>query len=202
MRFVLVLSCINCGAGGVACSAPSTNQLLRAIGEPRAAVWTISPSGDGRRLLFNVECSGVSLVTVEGGFSVHIPGQAASAKPGTPDVPCLSRLLPGIKGARASLTVRGYDPTNLMNVAVSPAQGFRLDESVSRSRELRPYRQAAPDVYGKDQYWPAGLGSMEEGAIGTQQVVRVVCFPVQFNPVQGTVRFFRRLEGEIQFESK
>jgi hypothetical protein len=89
----------------------------------------------------------------------------------------------------------------LLNVAVAPAQGFKL-ESGDGFRELRPFRQADPAIYVKDEFWPVKLGAVEAGAIGTQQVVRVVCFPVQYNAVKGSVRFFRRLEGEVRFENK
>ncbi len=202
LRLVLVLSCISCWSGWGVCKAASTNQTPVTVGVPKTAEWRVSPSADGRRISFIIACDGVSLVPVEGGLSVRIPGQAASAKPGTPDVPHLSKLMPGVKGARASLTVHGYDPTNFLNVVVAPVQGYRLDETVGRIRTLKPYRQADPDVYGKDQFWPVTLGTLEEGAIGTQRVVRVACFPVQYNSVQGVVRLFRRLEGEIRFETK
>lgn len=203
--FVVACSCY--GVIAVTSHAASTNQASRTVpfagvGEPKAAVWTLVPSLDGRSLRFSIECSGVSAVSVEGGYSLRISGQAASAKPGTPDVPHLSRLLPGVKGARAILTIYGVDPTNLMDVAVAPAEGFRLDESEGSVRALRPYRQFDPVVFGKDQFWPPALGSLEEGAIGTQKVVRVECYPIEYNPVRRAVRFYRRLEGELRFEPK
>lgn len=172
------------------------------VGIGRAAVWTVTPIAGSGDLRISIECSGFSALPMGEGYSLRIPGQANSARPGTPDLPFLASLLPATTGGKAHLTIRGGDPTNLTDVAVAPAEGFRLDESGSSARVLRPYRQPDPVVFGKDQFWPPDLGSLEEGAIGTQKVVRVVCCPVEYNPVKKTLRFYRRLEGELRFEPR
>ena len=170
------------------------------VGAARAAVWTVTPASGSRDWRIVIECSGFSAVPVAGGYSLRIPGQASSAKPGTPDVPHLAKLVPGVKGAKAVLMIRGADPTNLTDIVVAPAEGFKLDDPESSNRTLRPYRESDPGLYGTDQLWPAELGRVEEAWIGTQKVVRVECFPVQYAPLTKAIRFYRRLEGELRFE--
>jgi len=177
------------------------NTNLTGVGDARVAVWTVTPStnapGD---LHLTVECSGLSAMLVQGGVSLRIPGQASSAKPGTPDLPRLAKLLPARKGAKAVLVFLGSNPTNLSDVVVAPAVGFKLEALEGAQRVLCPYRQPDPAVYGIDQYWPAELGRLDAASIGTQIVVRVECCPVQYNPITKSIRFFRRLEGELRFE--
>lgn len=202
----LVLKAFCAGAFLTPSFATETNghfsaSVFSGIGGAQAAVWTITPLGDGFDRRIQIDCPGLSAVQVEGGLSLRIPSQIVS-RPGAPDVPRLSRLLPGLRNARAVLTITGRDPTNVTGVVLAAAEGFRLDDPDSPTQALRPYRRPDPNIYGKDKYWPAELGRLEEGSVGTQKVVRVEFCPVQYNPVTGTIRFYRRLEGELRFEPK
>ena len=189
-------------AVSLASPVPNDSQATNffGVGEVRSAVWSVQPSADNQEIRFSIDCTGFSAVEVTGGYSLRIPGQASSAKPRTPDLPRLAKLLPGIKGTRPVLTVQGKDPTNVTHVVVAAAEGFRLDDPAGATRSLRPYRQPDAGIFGKDEFWPLELGSVEEAGIGTQLVVRVECFPVQYNPEARTIRFYRRLEGVLRFE--
>lgn len=178
--------------------AASTNESFAGVGEVRAAVWTILPSENSSDTRFSIDCSGFSAVPVEGGYSLRIPGQVSS-EARTPDVPRLAKLFPGVKRARAVLTVEGSDPTNIA-CTVAAAEGYRLDDPESPNRKLRPYRQPDPEIYANDRFWPSDLGRLAQATIGTQKVVRVECFPVQYDPITREVRFYRRLEGFLRFE--
>lgn len=178
-----------------------TNELWAGVGEAKAAVWLITPVENSADIKFSIDCTGFSASAVEEGYSLRIPGQVSSAKAGTPDIPHLAKLLPGVKGARAVLTVQGFDPTNFACTVVA-AVGHRLDDSNPLIRKLRPFREPDPAVYEKDGFWPFELGTLAEASIGTQKVMRVECYPVQYNPVSKGGRFYRRLEGVLRFERK
>lgn len=173
-------------ATGYACLA------MAGLGETRPAVWTLTPIPGSNNLQISVQCFGFETVPGATGVSVRIPGQATAGKPGAPDVPGLAKLVPGIKGMRAVLTLQGFDPTNLTDVGVVPVAG--------PMQALSPQRQADPGIYGQAQFWPSNLGRVDEAWIGTQKVVRVECYPVQYNPVAKTLRFYRRLEGILSFD--
>lgn len=165
---------------------------MAGLGDPRPAVWTLTPIPGSSNLQISVQCFGFETVTVAEGSALRIPGQATAGKPGAPDVPGLAKLVPGIKGMRAVLTLQGFDPTNLMDVVVAPVE--------SPVQGSLPQRQSDPGIYGKAQFWPSKLGWVDEAWIGTQKVVRLECHPVQYNPVQKSIRFYRRLEGIVSFE--
>lgn len=178
--------------------AATTNEFFAGVGEARAAIWTISPAENSGDIRFSIDCSGFIAVPVEGGCSLRVPGQVSS-EPRTPDVPRLAKLFSGFKGARAELTVKGADPTNIA-CTVAAAEGYRLNDPESPTRQLRPYRQPDSEIYAKDRFWPQDLGRLAQATIGTQKVVRVECYPVQYNPVLKMIRFYRRLEGVVRFE--
>lgn len=170
------------------------------VGEARPAVWTITPIAGTLDSAIRIDIAGFSAVEAEGGHSPRIPGQAGAMAAGTPEVPRLARLLAGHGGMKAVLELRGVDPTNVPGVVVAPCPAMKVEELETGGRRLRQYRVPDPAVYGKDDFWPAGLGRVEEACIGTQNVVRVECFPIQYNPFQKVLRFHRRLEGELRFE--
>ena len=171
------------------------------VGEAKAAAWSIQASGNDREIKFSVDCRGISAVQVEGGYSLRIPGQSASIS-GTPDVPHLAKLFPGMKGVKAHVLVQGLDPTNIVNVSLAAAEGFTLADAQKPALGLRAVRQPDAGLFGSDQFWPVELGRVAVASIGTQNVVRVECFPVQYNPVTRTLRFYRRLEGILRFEPR
>ncbi len=189
--------------GGVAGAETATNASVASIiqvGEPGAPIWTVIPASEASGGRISVTFTGFSMVAVEGGYSLQIPDTASSAKPGSPDVPPIAKLIPGVPGYRPALSLRGSDPTNLTGFAVAAAVGYRVNEPEGGARSLKPFRLADPILYAQNQFWPENLGRVEEAWIGTQKVMRVECFPVQYNPVTKTIRFFRRLDGELTFK--
>lgn len=190
---------------GPSSGAATSNMVFTAasfpgVGEARPAVWTITPLPGDRGFRILVECSGFSAVPVAGGYSLRIPGQASTAVAGFPDVPSLARVLPRLCGSKPSLVMHGSNSTNVTDVVLAPAESFKVDAAGGSMRVLRPFRQRDPSAYGRNDYWPPELVKLEIAAIGTQYVVRVECFPVQYNPVEKVVRFYRRMEGVLQFE--
>ena len=134
------------------------------------------------------------------GYVLHIPGEAVSAAPGTPAIPRIARLLPGRKDRAAILQVTGFSSVEVTNSPVASTDAHEVDHPESPTRALRPVRRRLPEIYTRDQFWPPELGQAQEAWIGTQKVVRVEVFPVQYNAKRETVRFFGRLEGTVVFE--
>ncbi len=170
------------------------------LGDPQPAVLTLIPIPESPNLKISIAFSGFEIIEGACGASLRIPGQASTATPGAPDVPGIPKLVPGIKGMRAVLTLHGFDPTNVLDVIVAPAKGYTREVPEGSGRVLPPQRQPDPGIYRTAEFWPSELGRVDEAWIGTQKVVRVECFPVQYNPVLKTIRFYRRLEGVLRFE--
>lgn len=186
-------------ASGAATNAVTAAGAFRGIGDVRPAVWTVVPIGGTPDSKIQLDLAGFVAAEAGGGYVLKIPGQAASLA-GTPDVPRLTRLFPGYGGLRAVLELRGLEPTNVTGIVIVASPTQRLEDPEAEVRRLRPSREPDPAIYGRDAFWPAKLGRVEEAWIGTQKVVRVECFPVQYNASRKTVCFYRRLEGVLRFE--
>ena len=173
---------------------------FKGVGDARPAVWTVTPSssGDGSWSIA-VDVPGISASTCPDGVILHIPGEARG-EPGTPAVPRLARLLPGIPGRTPHLTVQGLMPTNVAHLSLAPVEGHVVPDRESPTPHLEAVRRPSAEIYGRSEFWPAELGTIHQAQMGTQIVVRVECFPVQYNPGRGCIRFYRRLEGRVTFE--
>lgn len=170
-------------------------------GDPRPAIWTVIPSPNGNgSLSFTVEFKGFSASAVPGGYVLHVPGEATSAAPGTPAIPRIAKLFPGIKDRTARIQVTGLSPTEVTNVSVAAAVDYEVVAPKGEMRKLRPVRRQAQEIYARDEFWPPELGQVEEAWIGTQKVVRVEVFPLQYHAKRKTIRFYGQLEGIVTFD--
>ena len=73
-------------------------------------------------------------------------------------------------------------------VAVDPARSV-----------IRVRREHDDAIYGRDAYWPKQQLRVTEAWMGTRKLARVVVAPVQYNPVEQTVRICRELDAELHF---
>lgn len=179
--------------------AAVTNEVPSApfagVGDVRSATWTITPVTNSSELLIRIDCTGFSADQEDGGYSLHMPGQVSAAMPGAPDIPRIARLVTGLDGYRPVLRLEGKQPTNISDVAVVAVKGYAGDSFVRAGPRT-------PDsaIYATGQFWPAELCRLEEACIGTQNVVRLECYPVQYNASTKVIRFYRCLEGVLRFE--
>ena len=182
-------------------AAPAPKGPLQNFGVPRSAAWTVAPpaAGESSRS-FTVEISGFSAVDTQDGCVLHIPGEVSATDKGTPAVPRVAKLFTEAPGCAAVLRMNGASPAEATNISVAAAEDYVVVSPEGAARRLSPVRRPSPDIYARDQFWPPELGRVQEAWIGTQKVVRVECFPIQYNPVRRTIRWYRRLEGTLVFE--
>lgn len=185
------------GHAGVAPTNASEMAFV-GVGTPHQAVWSVQ-QGSNNTLHITADFSGFSAVKLGDGYSIRIPGQATSALPGTPDVPRISKLLTGFSDTGRVLQMKGLLPTNVQNVSVVAAEGYAVDESGTGIRTLRTYRRKQDDIFGSDHFWPESLCRLTGARIGTQSVLRIEIFPIQYNPSLREIRFFRHVEGTLEF---
>lgn len=197
----LLIGVLASNSGAASSNGVFAASSFHGAGEAKTPVWTVTPLAGDRGFRILIECPGFAAVPVEGGYSLRIPGQVSTTRAGAPDVPSLAKILPRSRGSKPVLVLRGINPTNIADVVLAPAESFKVDESDGSMRVLRPFRQCDPSIYGQNEFWPSDVVKLEVAAIGTQYVVRVECFPVQYNPVERVVRYYSRLEGVLRFEA-
>lgn len=174
--------------------------VFKGLGIPKPAVWTVSRSLDGHgSWSIAVDVSGFTAAARPEGMVLHIPGESRG-EPGTPALPRLAKLLPGLPDRTPRLTLRGLMPTNVTGVSLAPVEGYVVQDRESPTPQLSAVRRPLAEIFGRSEFWPAELGAIQQVSMGTQRLVRIECFPIQYNPGSGTLRYYRRLEGVLSFD--
>lgn len=169
------------------------------VGEAVPAVWKVT-SGPSNTLIFSVRCSGFRAIPVEGGYSLQVPGQAHSERPGAPDVPRLPRITKGRKGCRMVIESAPAEPwRELSNITVAAVTSY-VPAGGGESAGWRVTRTPDPAVYSSGQFVPETLAAVQEFWMGTQKLARLEAVLVQYNPVTHVVRYTTELNGVIRFE--
>jgi len=167
---------------------------------------SILSTGDGE-LVLQLTVPHFQVETVEyAGQSyqrLSIPGMVQHNVAGTPEVPTRGTLV-GI-GTPENLSVEVLDsdieimsgyrlyPTPVLN-----AEGDILDNP----DQVLFTETFAPDaaIYANDAFYPANLVELgQTGYMRDQAVAQVQFYPVQFNPVTGEIRLYRRLVVRISW---
>ena len=194
---VLMIFTVTVEVRGIDSNRASSDSIL--IGKTGAPSWDITPLPDGDGFRISIVCPGMKLVREGDGYAVRIPGQVVAREAGSPDIPRLARLISVAPGMYPVLSLQGMDPTNITGIVVIPTVRYQVKEAGGGLRSLEPSRQPDAGIYATDDFWPANPGHIEQALIGTQNVVRVECVPVQYNPIGKSIRFFGRVEGVLRF---
>lgn len=138
---------------------------------------------------------------VDGGVAIRMPGQAGRSEPGSPDLPVFARSLPGVPGlsmsakvvhATLAVVTQGVDV-----VAVETRETVAIDPT---NAVTRVYRKRLGGIYDAVAYWPPQQVGVTEAWMGTRKLARIVVAPVQYNPVERTLRILREIEVELRFQ--
>lgn len=137
---------------------------------------------------------------------IIVPDLVQSDRPGKPQVPVSGALIgiPAIDGVSLDIidasfeTVHGY--------RLPPAPGWKV-----MGNNLNDFHEGGiektflmdVDIYQTNAFYPeaiAGIGY--RGYLRDQAVAQVQFYPVQYNPVEGTVRLYRRILVKIAWDAR
>jgi len=184
------------GAGG---APPSPHP-----GQPGAAVWSVtSPDADtGEPGRLTVVFPEPVFENVDDGTVIRMDGQAGRGNPGTPDLPVFAKSLPGVPGHSITGTiVRAIYAATTAGIEVAAVE-MRETVAVNHTQAVtRVQRKRDDAIYGAGAYWPHRHVEVTEAWMGTRKLARVVVAPVQYNPIERTVRVCRELDVELHLTS-
>jgi hypothetical protein len=135
-----------------------------------------------------------------------IPGMVQTRTPGDPQVPTRGTFLGVPSTERVSIEVVEADYETLSGYRLFPAPAAELIgdnivdpadiESVGEIFTLNQER------YATDAFYPGGLAEIgATGALRDQAVASVRFYPVQYNPVSGEVRLYRRIVARVTWST-
>lgn len=166
------------------------------VGQPVPAEWDIRTGGDNI-VSFKVKIGGFAARETPEGFVLTIPGQAGSVRPGMPDLPPLTRLLPGLPGHSTKIELKSATWIELSGIRVAPVERRVLEDVTTNEPTYRMSRTPSATVYSADEYWPSAVARVDEAWMGTQKIVRLESFMIQCNPKRETIRYTLELEGRL-----
>ena len=136
---------------------------------------------------------------------VRVQGATEFEVPGAPRVPILGAMLgvPSTSNLSVRIIDANYDTRTSSRPYPSP-QFSLAGDSMNAFGDGAVQELFALDesIYARDAFYPGGAVSIgTTGLMRDQPVVQVQFFPVQFNPVAGEVRLYRRIQAEVTWEA-
>jgi hypothetical protein len=165
-------------------------------------------SSDGQATVLELTVDGFQIETLEhAGQTYHrliIPDTGQTTKPGEPQVPTRSTMLGLSSTEDVSVQVLDADYETLSGYRLYPAPRLELPGDSADDLSAEGVQQTFAlnqEIYATDAFYPGT--PVEIGHIGyirDQAVAQVQFYPVQYNPVTGEVRLYRRILAQITWE--
>lgn len=134
--------------------------------------------------------------------SVSAPGLALAQESGRPQLPVKVVLLGVPPDARLSLEavpLQTAQASLAKTVCPAPRVGVRSNPD-GRKESVIEAAPADPTVYAADRSYPAEVARLVElGFLRSQRIVRLELFPVQVNPLAGTLQHHQRMQVSLSF---
>lgn len=185
---------------------------------PSAAAQTASGThlrvrrSDEQAILLELTVDGLGesqIETVEsGGQTYHrlaIPDMAQTATPGHPQVPTRGALLglPTTEGVSVQVLETHYE--TLGGYRLFPAPGLRVtgeDWDTPLAGSVAQIFTLDQDLYATNAFYPGSPAELDyTGYLREQAVAQVRFYPLQYNPVTGELRLYRRILARITWDT-
>ncbi len=182
--------------------------LPAAADTPPGSNLTILSANSGE-IILEFTVSGFEVETIERDSQTYhrliIPGTAQTDIAGNPQVPVRGALLglPSTQGVTVQVLEFDYDTLSGYSLYPSPdievlGDGIDGPDSITTRQIFAPN----PAVYGTNAFYPNQLAKIGyTGTLRDQPVGQVEFYPVQYNPVTGEVRLYKRLLARVTWSS-
>ena len=120
-----------------------------------------------------------------------------SQEPGHPMVPMASLLFEIPHSAKINLTVLDTLYSTPENHILCPAPRIEYRDIDSENIEQILIYEPDAAIYSSDAFFPRNITSFEEGKIRGKRMMRVVLYPLLFNPVRQQTRVLRYFRGRL-----
>lgn len=149
---------------------------------------------------FNVNIPGLFETEIDSFYRVQIKNHSRMDSAGLPEMPIVSFLIaiPECDSVKLNLTL--MDSISFSDYNVYPAPELVPDTTPGGAIALVEQFTYNRSAYETDAMFPGYIGeAVDKGAIRAQNVVRVLLYPVQFNPVKKTIMAYSDIEVSLSF---
>ena len=147
----------------------------------------------------SVLAPGFALAPHPHGYRPAMDGAAHTFASGSPDLPKVSRLLPGVPGRAARVEIIATSFRDIPGVDIAPVPTRDLEYDLDGSSDVVTSLDPDDGMYGADAFWPPDLAEVSEAWQGTNKVTRLSFLPLQYNPVTRTLRYHESISARLVY---
>lgn len=149
---------------------------------------------------FNVTIPGMFETAVDTFNRVNIKEHTKMDSVGYPEIPIVSFLVAIPECDSVQFEIELIDSTQFSNFNIYPAPELVPDTTAGGAIALVEQFAYNRTAYETDAWFPGNVAeTVDKGAIRAQNVVRVVLYPVQFNPVKKTINTYSEIQVSLSF---
>ena len=151
---------------------------------------------------FNVIVPGMFDTPVDTFNRVNIKEHTRLDSVGFPEIPIVSFLVAIPDCDSINLEINPLDSSQFFGFNIYPTPEFIQDSTPEGYVYLREEFVYDQNAYSNDNWFPGLLGNeIDHGAIRDQSVIRILIYPVQFNPVKKTIKAYSEYNISITFNN-
>ena len=149
---------------------------------------------------FEVTIPGMLNTVIDTFNRVNIKNHTRFDSLGYPEVPIVSFIVAIPQCDSVYLNVDLLDSTTIDDINIYPAPRLVLDTTAGGAVALVEQFEYDRDAYETDAWFPGTVAeTVDKGAIRAQDVVRVLFYPVQFNPVKKEIWAYSQVKITFTF---
>jgi len=149
---------------------------------------------------FEVTIPGMFNTTIDTFNRVNIKKHTRLDSVGFPEVPIVSFIVAIPQCDSVYMDVNLLDSASISDINIYPAPRLVPDTTAGGAVALVEQFEYDRDAYSTDAWFPGYCAeTIDKGAIREQNCVRVLMYPVQFNPVTKTVNAFSGFKFTLTF---
>lgn len=129
-----------------------------------------------------------------------IPDTVSSASPGDPELPILGALLGVPTTNGLTLSVLEAERDTLSGFRLPPAPGLDVKGNNLITSDIQTIYAPNQAIYSKNAFYPANPAKIGfTGFMRDQPLAQIQFSPIQYNPLSGQIRYYRRLVVRVGF---
>jgi hypothetical protein len=132
--------------------------------------------------------------------AISIPGGDLINKEGSPQLPVVVKLIAIPDCDNVNISISASNELYMSNYNIIPAPGFSNELSDDGNQYGSGNYLEKKSIYSEDSFYPGTNGEIiETGYVRGQKVARVALYPVQFNPVEKTLKIHTDFVVSLNF---
>jgi len=149
---------------------------------------------------FRVSIPGMYVTEIDTFHRVEIPGHYRLDMAGFPELPLVSYILAIPECDSVSISVTVLDSAGFDGILIYPAPELVKDTTDEGMEYLAEQFSYNDSVYAENAWFTDTIATLsEKGAVRRQKVVRVVIYPLKFNPVEKSIIAYSEINITLTF---